>query len=77
MARKRLNDTSAIASKPVVETTNPDYSGFRSVQALPGLPGHQPAAGSPMSPDSARGLRGAVCYLNGGLSPDDCGPKGR
>jgi hypothetical protein len=30
MTRRTLNDTKAIVAQPVLETTNPDYSGFRS-----------------------------------------------
>ena len=66
----RLNDTEAIASRPIVETANPDVSGFRA-RAPYGL-GREMAGPHAASPDNGKPLRGAVSYLNGTACKPEC-----
>jgi hypothetical protein len=64
----RLNDTEAIAAKPINggESANPDTTGakFASPQ-WPAPPEGMTLPARPSSPDRNRSLRGAVAYLNG------------
>lgn len=60
--RKRLNDTKALAAKPVLETCNPDYSGFRN--STPQVYGLLVVADEPAKrPGPPHSLRAAVASL--------------